>query len=69
MLLGFPRHALLLIFGDAIVWNSNLRFGSLRSTISNCEVAICANRASLSPDPRDNCVVLSLTCCFVHAEQ
>ena len=37
MLLGFPRHALLLIFDEAIVLNLNLKFGLPRSTISNCE--------------------------------
>ena len=40
MLLGFPRHALLLILDDAFVWNLNLRFGSPRSTSSNCVRAI-----------------------------
>ena len=29
----------LLIFGDAVVWNLNLRFGLPRSTISNCDRA------------------------------
>ena len=36
MLLGFPRHAVLLILDDAFVWNLNLSPGSPRSTISNC---------------------------------
>ena len=60
MLLGFPRHALLLMFGDAIVWHLTLRFGLPRSTISNCVRAIQASRASLGPDPRDNYVVFSI---------
>ena len=55
MLLGFPRHTLLLILGEAIVWNLNLKFGLPRSTISDCERAIKnPNRASLGPDPRGN---------------
>ena len=40
MLLGFPRHALLLIVDDAFVWNLDLSSGSPRSTISNCVRAI-----------------------------
>ena len=56
-LLCFPRHALLLIFGDAFVWKLNLRFSLPRSAISNCERAIQASRACLGPDPRGICVV------------
>ena len=52
MLLGFPRHALLLIFGDAIVWNLNLRFGSPRSTIPNCESHISQSSFSGSRSSR-----------------
>ena len=52
MLLGFPRHAHLLILDDAFVWNFNLRSGSQQSTISNCVRAISASRGSLGPDPR-----------------
>ena len=57
MLLGFPRHALLLIVVEAIVWNLNLKFGLPRSTISNCERAKKATRASLGTNPRGNCDV------------
>ena len=52
MFLGFPRHAVL-ILGEVIVWNLNLRFG-----FSTCERAILASRASLGPDPRGNCDAL-----------
>ena len=72
MLLGFPRHALLLMFGDATVWNLMLRFGSPQSTIINCVSAGQASRASLGPDPPDNYVVFSIlesdTRFFVHAD-
>ena len=57
MLLRCLRHTLLLILDEAIVWNLNLKFGSTRSTISNCERAIQASRASLGPDPRGICDV------------
>ena len=46
MLLGFPRHALLLILGDAFVWNLHLRFGSPRRIVSNCMRAKKASRPS-----------------------
>ena len=53
----FPEACASADFGDAIVWNLNLRFGLPRSTISNCERAIDASRASLGPGPRGNCDV------------